>query len=137
MCTIHNFILKIMVWFFFIANGNETRMVEDESKIEYSEYILKENAIKCTVDGLSCELINAVLLFKCFVSKCQFGTVVFKDFVEHIELNHQFYVWNKKCDTCKLKIEMASEQCFLKDALQHMISHHLVLKKNEQSILCM
>lgn len=115
-------------------------MVEDESNIKYSEYTLKENTVKCIVDGLSCELINEIILFKCTVSKChinQFSTVILSDFMKHIELSHQFYVWDKNCNTCKLKIEMSSEQCFLKDALQHIISHHLVLKKDEQPELGM
>lgn len=40
------------------------------------------------------------------------------------------------CQTCKHKIEKTNEQFLLKDALQHLISHHLDLK-NKQPATCM
>lgn len=100
-----------------------------------------KNGTECVLGGLSCEQINnSVLLYKCTVSACfqnQYSTVFFKDFYKHIEISHQFTVWDGMCHACKHKIEMISEQHFLKDALQHLISHHLVLKKNENHDLCM
>jgi len=103
------------------------------------EYTLKEKSSKCIVGGLSCELINSVLLFKCSASRCldnQFSTVILNDLFKHIELNHQFWVWDQKCDVCKHKDEMIQEQFFLKNALEHIIAHHLVLKKDKQSSMC-
>jgi hypothetical protein len=83
-----------------------------------------------------------VLLYKCSVLKCHqnaFSTVVLADFFKHIELNHQFLIWNKMCDLCgdKLQIMCDTDQYYLKDALEHLISYHLVLKKDEQSTICM
>jgi len=114
-------------------------MSADDHMFDNSEYTLKEGSTKCTVGSLSCEIINSVLLFKCSASGClnnQFSTVILIDIFKHIELNHQFLVWDRKCNICKHKIEMISEQCFLKNALEHIIAHHLVLKKNEQPNMC-
>lgn len=89
---------------------------------------------------LSCELINSILLYKCSVAKCQnnqFSTVILIDFFKHINLNHQNVVWDRKCDICKQKIEKINEQYFLKDALDHIVSHHLVLKEIQQPNICM
>lgn len=114
-------------------------MNADDHMIENSEYTLKDGCTKCTVGGLSCELINSVLIFKCSVSRCldnEFSTIILIDFFKHIELNHQFLVWDRKCDVCEHKIETISEQYFLKNALEHIIAHHLVLKKYVQSNMC-
>lgn len=58
------------------------------------------------------------------------------DFFKHIELSHNFVTWGRKCDICKYKIETISEQSFLKNALEHIVSCHLVLKKDKSPNLC-
>jgi len=103
--------------------------------IEYSEYTLKEKSKKCVLAGLSCELINSMLLFKCSVSNCQenqFSTVVLIDFFKHINKNHQFVVWDGHCEACLHKLPIGSEQYNVINALEHLVSHHLILKNNEQ-----
>lgn len=91
--------------------------------------------------GLSCELKNSILLYKCSVSKCQnnqFSTVVLIDFLKHINLNHQQIVWDRKCDICEHAVEkINNKQYILKDALHHIISYHLVLKEIQQPNICM
>ena len=85
--------------------------------------------------GLSCESINSMLLFKCSASNClenQFSTVVLIDFFKHIKHNHEFVVWDGNCEACNHKLKIVSKQYFLKNALEHLVSHHLVLKNNEQ-----
>ncbi|XP_025411013.1 uncharacterized protein LOC112683957 isoform X4 [Sipha flava] len=121
---------------------NKNRFNVINPGIENAEYTLKEKSTKCIVAGLSCEIINSVLLYKCSVLKCHqnaFSTVVLADFFKHIELNHQFLIWNKMCDLCgdKLQIMCDTDQYYLKDALEHLISYHLVLKKDEQSTICL
>lgn len=87
------------------------------------------------MDGLSCELINSTLLFKCSVSNCkenQFSTIIYTDFFKHIKINHQFEVWDGKCEACNHKLHKIPELYFMKNALEHLVSHHFVLKKNKQ-----
>ncbi|CAI6364719.1 unnamed protein product [Macrosiphum euphorbiae] len=103
--------------------------------IDCSKYTLKEKSNKCVMAGLSCELMNSILLFKCSVSNCrenQFSSVVFIDFCEHINKNHQFVVWDGHCEACDHKLPIVSEQYYVRNALEHLVSHHLVLKNNEQ-----
>jgi len=85
--------------------------------------------------GLSCELIKSMLLFKCSVSNClenQYSTVFLIDFSKHINQNHQFVIWDGNCEPCHHKLQIISEQYYVKDALEHLVSHHLVLKNNEE-----
>jgi len=85
--------------------------------------------------GLSCELLNSILLFRCSVSNCrenQFSSVVFIDFCKHINKNHQFVVWDGHCEACDHKLPIVSEQYYVRNALEHLVSHHLVLKNNEK-----
>lgn len=92
------------------------------------------------VAGLSCEIMNSELLYKCSVCKCQqneFSTVVLADFFKHIELNHQYLNWNRMCDLCSHKLSKNVDQYYLKDALEHLISYHMVLKKDEKPTLGM
>lgn len=132
--------IKIL-YFYILAISNNSQISEDSSDIEYIEYALKDNIKKYTVANLSCELIiNSVLLYKCSVLRCalnQFSTVILMDFFKHIELNHQQVIWDNKCDFCNHKVENIKEEYFLKDALNHLISHHLVLKNNEKPNTCM
>jgi len=103
--------------------------------IEHSKYTLKEKSKKCVIAGLSCELINSMLLFKCSVSNCQeiqFSTVVLIEFSGHINKNHPFVVWDGHCEACHHKLPIVSEQYYVRNALEHLVSHHLVLKNNEQ-----
>lgn len=96
---------------------------------------MKENTFKCTVANISCQLSNSVLVYKCFVSGCShnfFSTVFFADLIKHIELNHKHIIWDRKCSECTDKVEKISEEYYIEDALKHLVSHHLVLKKNEQ-----
>lgn len=114
-------------------------MSEDDRGSLFSEFTLKENSNILFVSDLKLELIDSILLFNCFASRCseiEFSTMVLIDFIHHVELNHQFLIWNKFCEACNHKIEMNFEHCFLKDALEHIISHHLVLKKNKQPNMC-
>lgn len=106
------------------------------------EYTLKENFRVCTVADISCQLIGQMLVFNCRISNCQhnpFSTIIFKDFARHIELHHLHTVWDRKCNECGLKLEKTSEECCtIKDAFNHLISHHLVLKTKETSSnMCM
>jgi len=103
--------------------------------MEYSEYTLKENSKKCVMAGFSCELINSMLLFKCSVSNCrenQFSTVVLIDFSKHINKNHQFEVWDGYCEACNHKLPIISEHYYVRNALEHLVTHHFVLKNNKQ-----
>eukprot|EP00102_Acyrthosiphon_pisum_P022313 XP_016659523.1 PREDICTED: uncharacterized protein LOC100573806 [Acyrthosiphon pisum] len=112
-----------------------TRITTDPLAIEYLEYTLKEKSKNCVMAGLSCELIDSMLLFKCSVSNCreiQFSTVVFVDFFKHIKRNHQFVVWDGHCEACHYKLPIVSEQYYVGNALDHLVSHHLDLKNNEQ-----
>lgn len=121
---------------------NKFRMTEEEQELNdhtYPEYVIKDNLTKCIVAGLRCEMMNSVLFYKCSVSKClqnQFSTVALLEFFKHIELNHQFINWNRKCDMCSLKLEKIKENYFLKDALEHIILHHLVIKEIKQANTC-
>lgn len=95
---------------------------------------MKDDSTVCAIAGLSCELLNNSLFYKCSASKCiqnQFSTVILMDFFKHIELSHTFVTWDRKCDVCKHKVETSSEQYFLKNALEHLVSRHLVLKKDK------
>ncbi|XP_026811622.1 uncharacterized protein LOC113552843 isoform X4 [Rhopalosiphum maidis] len=115
---------------------HESRISTEEFDITNSEYTLKENSTKCVLAGLSCELINSMLLFKCSVSSClenQFSTVIFNDFYKHINQNHRFVVWDGKCKACHHNFKLVSEQYYVKNAFEHLVSHHLILKSNEQS----
>lgn len=104
---------------------------------------MKGNCQMCTVAELSCCLADAgqVLMFKCCVSMClgrAYSTVDLREFVKHIEQNHEHTVWDGKCSTCELKVEKISDECLLvKDALKHMIAHHLALKECEDLNTCM
>jgi len=105
--------------------------------IDYTDYTLKDKSKKCVLAGLSCELINSILLFKCSVSNClenQFSTVVLIDFSKHIIKNHPFVMWDGNCEACHHKLQIVSEQYYVKHALEHLISHHLILKNNEQHL---
>lgn len=87
--------------------------------------------------GLCCELVNSILLFKCSVSDCQenqFCTVVLIDFIKHINKNHEYVVWDGYCGACNHKLLLVSEQYYVRNALEHLISHHLVLKNNEHQL---
>ncbi|VVC35861.1 Zinc finger C2H2-type,Zinc finger, RING/FYVE/PHD-type [Cinara cedri] len=115
--------------------NEELITITDEPMIEHQEYTLKFNSLKCTVAGLSCEVINSILLYKCSVSKClnnQFSTVLLNELFKHIHLNHQHIVWDRRCDMCQQKFEKINEQYLLKDALEHIVSHHLVLREIQQ-----
>ncbi|VVC46205.1 Pre-C2HC domain [Cinara cedri] len=117
------------------ACNEKCTAITDDPTFEHKEYTLKYNLKKCIVAGLSCELMHSILVYKCSVSKCEynpFSTVVLNDLFKHIYLNHKHMAWDKKCDMCKQKVDNLNEQYLLKDALEHIISHHLVLKKNHQ-----
>jgi len=121
--------------FFLLAPKEGTRITTEPLAIEYSEYTLKEKTKKCVIAGLSCELINSMLIFKCSVSNCRenkFSTVFLTDFSKHIKKNHQFVVWDGHCEACHHKLPIVSEQYYVRNALEHLVSHHLVLKNNEQ-----
>lgn len=112
-----------------------TRITTEPLAMEYSEYTLKENSKKCVMAGFSCELINSMLLFKCSVSNCrenQFSTVVLIDFSKHINKNHQFEVWDGYCEACNHKLPIISEHYYVRNALEHLVTHHFVLKNNKQ-----
>ncbi|XP_022160559.1 uncharacterized protein LOC111026733 [Myzus persicae] len=112
----------------------ETRISTEQPEIQYSEYTFKEKSKTFVLAGLSCELINSMLLFKCSVSSCleKFSTSVLIDFSKHIITNHQFVIWDGNCEACHHKSSIISDQYYVKDALEHLISHHLVLKNTEQ-----
>jgi len=125
--------------FLELAYENESRMSPIEP--EYNFYTFKENVKQCNVGGIDCELsTNSIVLFKCCITGCvtnSFSTTVLSDFVKHIELYHNCVVWNRKCNECNLKMEKILEEYFVKDALEHIISQHLILKANNQSERCM
>ncbi|KAL4143321.1 hypothetical protein QTP88_005667 [Uroleucon formosanum] len=117
--------------------NKETRITTEPFEIEYSEFTLKEKSKKCVLAGLCCELVNSILLFKCSVSDCQenqFCTVVLIDFIKHINKNHEYVVWDGYCGACNHKLLLVSEQYYVRNALEHLISHHLVLKNNEHQL---
>lgn len=105
------------------------------SDIENFEITLKGNSIKYTLAGLSCELINSMALFKCSILNCpenQFSTVDLNDFHKHINQNHKFVVWDGKCELCHDNLKLVSKQYYIKNALKHLVTHHLDFKNKEQ-----
>lgn len=123
----------------WLASKNQSTTSVNEPETEYYDYTLKESLSTCEAGGLSCRLVNSMLVYKCSVSKClqnPYSTILLEDFSKHIELSHLYIVWDGMCQTCKHKIEKTHEQFLLKDALQHLISHHLDLK-NKQPATCM
>lgn len=87
--------------------------------------------------GLCCELKNSTLLFKCSVSDCQetqFSTVVLVDFFQHINKSHQYVVWDGYCGACHHKLPIVFEQYYVRNALEHLVSHHLVVLKNNKHL---
>lgn len=105
-----------------------------EPETDYFEYTLKEHSTICEAGGLSCEQVHSVLLYKCSISKClqnEYSTINLKAFFRHIELSHSYVVWDGMCGACKHTIEKSNEHFLMKDALQHLVSHHLVVKRND------
>jgi len=85
--------------------------------------------------GLSCEFINTMALFKCSVLNCsenQFLTEDLIDFYKHINQNHKFVVWDGKCELCHHNQKLVSKQYYIKNALKHLVTHHLLLKNNKE-----
>lgn len=134
--------LTLSKLYFVELDSQENKSETNVNNFEF-DYTLKENCQICTVAGMSCYLVSAgqLLMFKCCVSMCldcSFSTVYLKEFNEHIEQNHENTVWDGKCTTCGLKVEKISEKClFVRDALKHLVSHHLVKKKvSDKSNIC-
>lgn len=124
-----------------LACNEEFTTSTDEPMIKHQEYTLKYTSFKCTIADLSFELnLNSTLVYTCSASNCQnnpFSTVILNVFFKHINLNHQHIVWDRRCDMCNQKFEKIYELYLLKDALEHIISHHLVLKEIQQpTIIC-
>ncbi|CAH1712108.1 unnamed protein product [Aphis gossypii] len=114
---------------------NQTRISTEASDIDNFEITLKGNSIKYTLAGLSCELINSMALFKCSILSCsenQFSTVDLNDFHKHINQNHKFVVWDGKCKLCHDNLKLISKKYYIKNALKHLVTHHLVFKNKEQ-----
>lgn len=132
--------MQLNMWYSCLAIKEEPITITDAPEIEHQEYTLKDNSIKCNVAELRCEIVNSMLLYKCSVSRCktnQFSTIVLNDLFNHINLNHRHSVWDRKCVMCKVKVENINDQYLLKDALDHIISHHLVLKEIQQTnVIC-
>lgn len=124
----------------YVANEDTsaTMPVESYHVFKNVNYTFKGNTKQCTVANISCGFFDSVLLFKCHVSGCldnPYSTVILFDFFKHVERNHRHIIWDRKCSECGVKLEKVSEDCSIEDALKHLVSHHLVVKNNDQRML--
>lgn len=92
-------------------------------------FVLKNNYKKGSlVGGISCENISDLLLFKCMNGSCLIGfsTVFYEELVKHIELHHKITPWNGICNICGHGLWRNWNRLFMKNALEHLVSHHLI-----------
>ncbi|XP_050426602.1 LOW QUALITY PROTEIN: uncharacterized protein LOC126836927 [Adelges cooleyi] len=100
------------------------------------KYMLKKNVRNCYFFNLlSCLQLKAVVLFQCLVPKCMgssFSTVLYSEFLKHIQMCHESLSWNGVCNVCIGQTKPSTERLYMLDALQHLVQFHLTLCKGNQ-----
>jgi len=106
-----------------MTNEEKTNLFEDNRV-----FVLRNDLTQGVIGNISCKKINNMLLFQCIDESCinTCSTISYNEFVKHIQSYHKITSWNGMCNICGSGFWRNFNSLFMENALEHLVSHHLL-----------